>query len=50
MRIPRAIAYSALAFLLASPALAQGTDIPRNETLIVENPEGTIKDAGRFNI
>ena len=24
--------------------------VPRNETLIVENPEGTIKNAGWFNI
>ena len=33
-------------------AFAQGTisDLPRNETLIVENPEGTIKNAGWFNI
>ena len=33
-------------------ALAQGSiaDLPRNETLIVENPEGTIKNAGWFNI
>ena len=30
-------------------AFAQG-DVPRNETLIVENPEGTIKNAGWFNI
>ena len=26
------------------------SDLPRNETLIVENPEGTIKNAGWFNI
>ena len=33
-------------------AIAQGTisDLPRKETLIVENPEGTIKNAGWFNI
>ena len=32
-------------------AYAQGpSDVPRNETLIVENPEGTIKNAGWFNI
>src|SRR5215469_11076849 len=37
---------------LASPTWAQGTisDLPRKETLIVENPEGTIKNAGWFNI
>jgi peptide/nickel transport system substrate-binding protein len=26
------------------------SDLPRNQTLIVENPEGTIKNAGWFNI
>ena len=51
MRLPRAFAYSAIALFLATPVVGQGAgDIPRNETLIVENPEGTIKDAGRFNI
>jgi peptide/nickel transport system substrate-binding protein len=32
--------------------LAQGglANLPRNETLILENPEGTIKYAGWFNI
>ena len=31
---------------------AQGTinELPRNETLIAENPEGTVKNAGWFNI
>jgi peptide/nickel transport system substrate-binding protein len=40
------------ACLLAASAHAQGTisDLPRNETLIVENPEGTIRNAGWFNI
>src|SRR5215471_94651 len=34
------------------PADAQGIpqDIPRKELLILENPEGTIKNAGWFNI
>lgn len=34
------------------PATAQGIpqNIPRNELLILENPEGTIKNAGWFNI
>src|ERR1043166_3937918 len=38
--------------LLGGAAFAQGTisDLPRKETLIVENPEGTIKHAGWFNI
>src|SRR5438094_9111064 len=26
------------------------SNVPRNQTLIVENPEGTIKNAGWFNI
>ena len=36
----------------ASPASAQEpiSNLPRNQTLIVENPEGTIKNAGWFNI
>jgi peptide/nickel transport system substrate-binding protein len=50
MRVLRSLAYLAFS-LLAAPAFAQGApDIPRNETLIVENPEGTIKNAGWFNI
>ena len=44
-----------VALMLASlpaPASAQGipSNLPRNETLILENPEGTIKNAGWFNI
>ena len=37
---------------LTSAAYSQGIpqNIPRNETLILENPEGTIKNAGWFNI
>ncbi|MEO8133092.1 MAG: ABC transporter substrate-binding protein, partial [Betaproteobacteria bacterium] len=37
---------------LAPPAQAQSTfsDLPRKETLILENPEGTIKTPGWFNI
>jgi len=39
---------------LAAPAPAQAqtafSDLPRKETLILENPEGTIKNAGWFNI
>ena len=50
MRFLRPLAFR-LALLVAVSALAQGTaDVPRNETLIVENPEGTIKNAGWFNI
>ncbi|RXT54566.1 peptide ABC transporter [Bosea sp. Tri-44] len=38
--------------LSSAPAAAQGIpqNIPRNELLILENPEGTIKNAGWFNI
>jgi peptide/nickel transport system substrate-binding protein len=41
-----------LACLIAGGALAQGAapGLPRNQTLIVENPEGTIKNPGWFNI
>jgi peptide/nickel transport system substrate-binding protein len=51
----RALQSLAFALLLASfglPALAQEpiSNLPRNQTLIVENPEGTIKNAGWFNI
>jgi len=52
MRILRSIATIALTTLAAATAFAQGSisDLPRRETLIVENPEGTIKNAGWFNI
>ena len=48
MRVLRWLLLSAAACLIG----AQGTinDLPRNETLIAENPEGTIKNAGWFNI
>jgi peptide/nickel transport system substrate-binding protein len=48
----RSLAAVAISVLAAAPALAQGSisDLPRKETLIVENPEGTIKNAGWFNI
>jgi peptide/nickel transport system substrate-binding protein len=46
------IALAAAVVLTSASAYAQGTisDLPRKETLIVENPEGTIKNAGWFNI
>lgn len=53
MRILRMLALAATtAFALGAQAFAQSgpSDVPRNETLIVENPEGTIKNAGWFNI
>lgn len=45
-------AFAALPFLLANSGSAQGTskNIPRKELLILENPEGTVKNAGWFNI
>jgi len=51
----RALQSLTFALLLASfglPASAQEpiSNLPRNQTLIVENPEGTIKNAGWFNI
>src|SRR5262245_41469440 len=41
-----------VAVVLPAVAAAQGliANLPRNETLILENPEGTIKNAGWFNI
>jgi peptide/nickel transport system substrate-binding protein len=52
MRVLRRFAFVAVAGLAAASAYPQGSisDLPRNETLIVENPEGTIKNAGWFNI
>src|SRR5499426_3424011 len=55
----RALRSLALALLLAIPFAMAGlpasaqepiSNLPRNQTLIVENPEGTIKNAGWFNI
>ena len=47
-----ACAVAWLPLLFTTPGLAQGIpqDIPRQDLLIVENPEGTIKNAGWFNI
>src|SRR6516165_1126227 len=52
MRTWRGLALSLLALCLAVEARAEGpiSNLPRKETLIVENPEGTIKNAGWFNI
>ena len=52
MRILRSLALVAIAWAVATPAFAQRSisDLPRKETLIVENPEGTVKNAGWFNI
>jgi peptide/nickel transport system substrate-binding protein len=47
-----AVAAAASLWASAAPLGAQGIprNIPRNELLILENPEGTIKNAGWFNI
>ncbi len=52
MRIWQAVVVSASVCLLAVAGHAQEAinALPRNETLIAENPEGTIKNAGWFNI
>ena len=57
MKIRRIMAYAVAAIgigLVTFPAIvrAQNTfsDLPRKETLILENPEGTVKNAGWFNI
>lgn len=52
MRILQSLALLAIAWALNAPAYAQGSisDLPRKQTLIVENPEGTVKNAGWFNI
>ena len=52
MRILRsmALATGALAAQRVCICTRSTSDVPRKETLIVENPEGTIKNAGWFNI
>jgi peptide/nickel transport system substrate-binding protein len=52
MRILRLLTVATGLALAATTALAQTTvpGVPRNETLILENPEGTIKNPGWFNI
>src|SRR6195256_4861290 len=52
MRMLRNFAVITIAWLAAVSAYPQESisSLPRNETLIVENPEGTIKNAGWFNI
>ncbi len=52
MRLWHSVALLLFAGGVAVDVQAQGTisSLPRKETLIVENPEGTIKNAGWFNI
>jgi peptide/nickel transport system substrate-binding protein len=51
MHILRALALATSAMLFSIAALAQGTisNLPRDETIIIENPEGTVKNPGWFN-
>ncbi len=52
MRLLNLLAFAG-ALLAGASAYAQGaatSGLPRNQTLIVENPEGTIRNAGWFNI
>jgi ABC-type transport system substrate-binding protein len=52
MRTAKGLLFLFLALLLSGGVPAQEliSNVPRKETLIVENPEGTIKNAGWFNI
>jgi peptide/nickel transport system substrate-binding protein len=57
MKRTRAVLLAFLVLAIASPAMPRPADaqgipqnIPRKELLILENPEGTIKNAGWFNI
>lgn len=52
MKYLKALALAAAALLVCTSAYGQGmiNDLPRNETLIVQNPEGTVKNAGWFNV
>ncbi len=51
MRLLNVMAFAG-ALLASASAFAQSgsSTLPRNQTLIVENPEGTIRNAGWFNI
>lgn len=51
MHILRPVALAASAMLVSIAAFAQGTisNVPRDETIIIENPEGTVKNPGWFN-
>ena len=52
MRILRLLTVATGLALAATTALSQTNvpGVPRNETIILENPEGTIKNPGWFNI
>ena len=46
----RTLALLAAVSLLGTTALAQQTEVPREQTLIAENPNGTIANPDWFNI
>lgn len=51
MRIMRAVGLIAGAWLMGQSALAQGiSNLPREDTIIIENPQGTITNPTWFNI
>ena len=51
MRLLNVMAFAgALLASVSAHAQQGGSALPRNQTLIVENPEGTIRNAGWFNI
>src|SRR5262245_15059870 len=51
MRILRILAFVLTALLIGLPAFAQGiSNLPRQETIIIENPQGTITNPTWFNI
>ncbi|TIS89269.1 ABC transporter substrate-binding protein [Mesorhizobium sp.] len=51
MRIMRALMFIASAWLMGQSALAQGiSNLPREQTIIIENPQGTITNPSWFNI
>ena len=51
MRILRILAFILAALSIGQPAYSQGiSNLPREETIIIENPQGTITNATWFNI
>lgn len=51
MRILRFLAFLVAALFIGQPAFAQGiSNLPRQETIIIENPQGTVTNPTWFNI
>jgi peptide/nickel transport system substrate-binding protein len=51
MRILRILAFVLAGLLIGQPAFAQGiSNLPRQDTIIIENPQGTITNPSWFNI